>query len=80
MSWLLGQSMLADATEISRQFSAQATMWRNPYANPDPRMAVDVASIDGGAIPFDPASFAWPRASDSPGIPAAPTRTGSGWR
>ena len=27
VSWLLSQSMLADANEISRQFSGQGSMW-----------------------------------------------------
>ena len=31
------QSMLADANEISQQFSGQGSMWQNPFANPDPR-------------------------------------------
>ena len=37
VDWLRSQSMLADANEISRQFSGQGTMWQNPFANPDPR-------------------------------------------
>ena len=36
VSWLLSQSMLADANEISQQFSGQGSMWQNPYANPNP--------------------------------------------
>src|SRR5215208_4404502 len=30
VSWLLSQSMLADANEISQQFSGQGFMWQNP--------------------------------------------------
>ncbi|WP_214407994.1 maltose alpha-D-glucosyltransferase [Pseudonocardia lacus] len=52
VSWLLGQSMLADANEISRQFSGQGTMWQNPYANPSPRMAVEAASVWFTAYPL----------------------------
>ncbi len=29
------QSMLADANEISQQFSGQGSMWQNPYAKPE---------------------------------------------
>ena len=36
VSWLLAQSMLADANEISQQFSGQGSMWQNPFANPNP--------------------------------------------
>src|SRR3954465_5217221 len=44
VSWLLSQSMLSDANEISQQFSGQGSMWQNPYATPNPRSAVDTAS------------------------------------
>ncbi|MCO1653605.1 maltose alpha-D-glucosyltransferase [Pseudonocardia humida] len=52
VSWLLGQSMLADANEISRQFSGQATMWQNPFANPSPRIAVEAAPVWFTAYPL----------------------------
>ncbi len=45
VEWLRRQSMLRDAGVMARQFTAQASMWRNPYANPDPRMAVRTASV-----------------------------------
>src|ERR1043165_3877249 len=45
VSWLLSQSMLADANEISSQFSGQGSMWQNPYATPSPRGAVETASV-----------------------------------
>ena len=51
-SWLRSQSMLADANEISRQFSGQGTMWQNPFANPGPRQAVDTASVWFTAYPL----------------------------
>jgi trehalose synthase len=52
VSWLLSRSMLADANEISRQFSGQGTMWQNPFANPGPRQAVETASVWFTAYPI----------------------------
>ncbi len=52
VSWLLAQSMLADANEISRQFSGQGSMWQNPFANPGPRQAVETASVWFTAYPI----------------------------
>jgi trehalose synthase len=52
VSWLLSQSMLADANEISQQFSGQGSMWQNPYATPGPRAAVDAASVWFTAYPL----------------------------
>ena len=52
VSWLLSQSMLADANTISRQFSGQSSMWQNPFANPDPRQAVESASVWFTAYPI----------------------------
>jgi trehalose synthase len=52
VSWLLSQSMLADANEIGRQFSGQGTMWQNPYAHPGPRQAVEAASVWFTAYPL----------------------------
>jgi len=52
VSWLLSQSMLADANEISQQFSGQGSMWQNPYAKPNPRGAVDTASVWFTAYPL----------------------------
>jgi trehalose synthase len=52
VAWLLGRSMLADANEISRQFSGQGTMWQNPFANPGPRQAVETASVWFTAYPI----------------------------
>jgi trehalose synthase len=51
VSWLLSQSMLADANEISQQFSGQGSMWQNPYATPSPRGAVETASVWFTAYP-----------------------------
>jgi trehalose synthase len=52
VSWLLSQSMLADANEISQQFSGQGSMWQNPYATPNPRGAVETASVWFTAYPL----------------------------
>lgn len=52
VSWLLSQSMLADANEISAQFSGQGSMWQNPFARPNPRAAVDTASVWFTAYPL----------------------------
>jgi trehalose synthase len=52
VSWLLTQSMLADANEISQQFSGQGSMWQNPFANPNPRGAVTAASVWFTAYPL----------------------------
>src|ERR687898_2269406 len=52
VSWLLSQSMLADANTISRQFSGQGSMWQNPFANPDPRAAIEKASVWFTAYPI----------------------------
>ncbi|BBZ05949.1 trehalose synthase [Mycolicibacterium doricum] len=52
MSWLLSQSMLADANEISQQFSGQGSMWQNPFATPSPRGAVETASVWFTAYPL----------------------------
>ena len=52
VSWLLSQSMLADANAISQQFSGQGSMWQNPFANPDPRHAVESASVWFTAYPI----------------------------
>jgi trehalose synthase len=52
VSWLLSQSMLADASQISQQFSGQGSMWQNPYAAPHPRAAVQTASVWFTAYPL----------------------------
>lgn len=52
VSWLLSQSMLSDANEISQQFSGQGSMWQNPYAEPSPRGAVETASVWFTAYPL----------------------------
>jgi len=45
VEWLRQESMLNDANVIARQFSGQGSMFQNPFARPDPRAAVDTASV-----------------------------------
>ncbi|WP_229660000.1 maltose alpha-D-glucosyltransferase [Tersicoccus solisilvae] len=52
VEWLRGQSMLGDAKTLSRQLSGQASMWQNPYARPNPRKAVNSASVWFTAYPI----------------------------
>ena len=52
VGWLDGQSMLADANVLARQLSGQPSMWRNPYARPNPRKAIETASVWFTAYPI----------------------------
>ena len=52
VEWLIERSMLADATMFSKQFSGQGSMWQNPFANPDPRAAIEKASVWFTAYPI----------------------------
>ena len=52
VSWLLGESMLEDAKAFATQFSGQGSMWQNPFANPDPRAAIEKASVWFTAYPI----------------------------
>jgi trehalose synthase len=52
VNWLTEQSMLNDATIFTKQFSGQSSMWQNPFANPDPRAAIDKASVWFTAYPI----------------------------
>ena len=52
VQWLTEQSMLTDAYEFAKQFSGQGSMWQNPYANPDPRAAIEKASVWFTAYPI----------------------------
>ncbi|GAA2093322.1 maltose alpha-D-glucosyltransferase [Microlunatus panaciterrae] len=52
VDWLTEESMLADARVISAQFSGVGSMWQNPFANPDPRAAIDKASVWFTAYPI----------------------------
>ncbi len=52
VEWLEDMSMLGDANSVARQLSGQAGMWLNPYAYPNPRAAVDRASVWFTAYPL----------------------------
>ena len=52
VDWLTEESMLADATEFAKQFSGQGSMWQNPFADPDPRAAIEKASVWFTAYPI----------------------------
>jgi trehalose synthase len=52
VSWLRSQAMLASADDIARQFSGQGAMWQNPFADPNPRDAVETASVWFTAYPI----------------------------
>ena len=52
VEWLRQQSMLHDANVIAGQFSGQGSMFQNPFANPDPRAAIETASVWFTAYPI----------------------------
>ncbi|MEP6980377.1 MAG: alpha-amylase family glycosyl hydrolase, partial [Nakamurella sp.] len=52
VDWLVNQSMLGDAKTLARQLAGQASMWANPFAHPNPRAAVDRASVWFTAYPL----------------------------
>ena len=52
VQWLVDQSMLHDADVIARQFAGSGAMWQNPFASPDPRAAVRIASVWFTAYPI----------------------------
>ena len=52
VEWLVDESMLADANRLASQLSGQGSMWQNPFAHPDPRAAVDRASVWFTAYPL----------------------------
>lgn len=52
ISWLKRQSMLRDADVLARGLSGKPSMWRNPYARPDARRAIRIASVWFTAYPI----------------------------
>lgn len=52
VEWLVRQSMLKDADVLSRQLSGQPSMWRNPYARPDARRAIETSDVWFTAYPI----------------------------
>ncbi|WP_438354100.1 maltose alpha-D-glucosyltransferase [Microbacterium sp. CJ88] len=52
VEWLVRQSMLKDADVLARQLSGQPSMWRNPYARPDARRAIETSDVWFTAYPI----------------------------
>jgi trehalose synthase len=52
VNWLVERSMLEDAKRYATLFSGQGSMWQNPFANPDPRAAIEKASVWFTAYPI----------------------------
>ncbi|MFD1719940.1 maltose alpha-D-glucosyltransferase [Amnibacterium endophyticum] len=52
IGWLAGQSMLSDADVLGRQLSGQPSMWRNAYARPNPRKAIETTDVWFTAYPI----------------------------
>ena len=69
VKWLVEESMLWDAKQLAIQLSGQGSMFQNPFAHPNPRAALERASVWFTAYPL---SFITRRASRS--SPASPTR------
>src|SRR3954453_12860957 len=52
VEWLVEQSMLRDDNRLASQLSGQGSMWQNPFAHPDPRAALERASVWFTAYPL----------------------------
>jgi trehalose synthase len=52
VSWLQQESMLADASRISGQFSGIADVWRSPFAAPNPTAVMGKSSVWFTAYPI----------------------------
>jgi trehalose synthase len=52
VAWLKQESMLNDANVIARQFVGRGSMFQNPFARPDPRAAIETASVWFTAYPI----------------------------
>jgi trehalose synthase len=52
VSWLQQESMLADASRISGQFSGTADVWRSPFAAPNPTAVMGKSSVWFTAYPI----------------------------
>src|SRR5215207_4155100 len=52
VEWLVDESMLSDANRLASQLSGQGSMWQNPFAHPDPRAALERASVWFTAYPL----------------------------
>jgi trehalose synthase len=52
VAWLRQESMLNDANVIARQFVGRGSMFQNPFARPNPRAAIETASVWFTAYPI----------------------------
>src|SRR3954454_24439780 len=52
VQWLVEESMLGDAKAFAKQFTGQGSMWQNPFADPDPRAAIEKAPVWFAAYPI----------------------------
>ena len=52
VEWLVDQSMLADAVTLARQLAGHHLMWANAFAAPNPRAALEQASVWYTAYPL----------------------------
>ena len=52
VEWLVEESMLARRQPARVQLSGQGSMWQNPFAHPDPRAALERASVWFTAYPL----------------------------
>ena len=52
VEWLVVESMLGDAKAFAMQFTGQGSMWQNPFADPDPRAAIEKAPVWFAAYPI----------------------------
>lgn len=52
VKWLVEESMLWDAKQLAIQLSGQGSMFQNPFAHPDPRAALERASVWFTAYPL----------------------------
>jgi len=52
LSWLESQSMLRDASQLSRQVAGHPALWSRSFATPDPRRAVRQAGVWFTAYPL----------------------------
>jgi trehalose synthase len=52
VNWLVQESMLWDAKQLAIQLSGHGSMWQNPFAHPDPRAALERASVWFTAYPL----------------------------
>src|SRR3954452_10108372 len=52
VEWLRHEAVVNDANRLATQLSGQGSMWQNPFAHPDPRAALERASVWFTAYPL----------------------------